>query len=34
LVKDEDIKAALGTDEVIGEEEKLPDGWDAIHVIK
>jgi hypothetical protein len=24
----------LGTDEVIGEEEELPDGWDAIHAIK
>ena len=31
LVKDNDIKAALSADEVVGEEEELAADWDAIH---
>ena len=30
LIKDGDIKAALGADEVIGAEDELPADWDAI----
>ena len=30
LIDDLDIKAALGVDMVIGKEEDLPVGWDAI----
>jgi len=31
LVKDNDIKAALSADEVVGEEEELAADWNAIH---
>jgi len=30
LINESDIKAALGIDVVIGKEEELPVGWDAI----
>ena len=32
MVKDGDIRAVLGTDKVVDEEEELPDDWDVIHV--
>ena len=31
LVKDNDIKAALSADEIVGKEEGLAADWDAIH---
>jgi hypothetical protein len=33
LVKDADIRAALGTDEIGGEEDELAADWDAICVL-
>ena len=30
LVKDSDIKMSVGKDDVVGEEEDLPENWDAI----
>jgi hypothetical protein len=33
LVKDADIRAVLGTDEIGGEEDKLATDWDAIRVL-
>jgi hypothetical protein len=33
VVRNSDIKVALCTDEVVGEEEELADNWDAIHAI-
>lgn len=33
LVKAEDIGAALGADEILGEEGELAVDWDAIHTL-
>ena len=30
LVKDSDIKMSVGKDDVVGEEEDLPENWDVI----
>jgi len=30
LIEDSDIKAAIALGDVIGKEEELPEGWDAI----
>jgi hypothetical protein len=30
LVKDSDIKMSVGKDNIVGEEEDLPENWDAI----
>ena len=30
LIKDSDIKMSVGKDDVVGEEEDLPENWDAI----
>jgi len=33
LIKDGDIRAALGADKVVGAEDELPADWDAIHTL-
>lgn len=30
LIEDSDIRKSVGKDDVVGEEDDLPDGWDAI----
>ena len=32
-VKDSDIKASATLPEIIGQEEELADGWDAIYTV-
>jgi hypothetical protein len=33
LVKDGDIKMFVGTQDIVGEEDDLPEDWDAISVV-